>query len=172
VSVDPAYTVKDARPSPTVLRIANPVIRCTLHTPLARAVKTLAVIEFAGRRTGRCRRVVVGWHLLDGSPVVLTPAPWRVNFTAPALATVRWRGRQADYVGTLTTDPGIVAAAVNTLLDNGTSSRSLALGVPREHVVTIQDIIDTDRAMIRFDPAAAAHVGEGRALGKVVVVPG
>jgi hypothetical protein len=144
-------TVHDAPPPKVVLRVTNPLVRFLLRTPAGRWIRPVAVIEFRGRRSGQLRRIVVGWHIVAGSPVVLTPAGWKVNFAGGRPATVRWRGTDADYVGTLETDPDIVADTVNTMLGSGTSARSLALRVPAGQAIDAADVVRTRRAIIRFE---------------------
>ncbi|MEY2444334.1 MAG: hypothetical protein QOE00_914, partial [Ilumatobacteraceae bacterium] len=153
MSVDVQPTVSHAPPPPAVSRVLDPLMRLVLRTPISRAIRTLAVVEFSGRRTGRRRRVVVGWHLVDGTPIVLTPAGWRINFADGRAATVRSRGKKADYVGTLETDPHTVAGVINTLLVAGASPRALGLRMPPGHTITADDVVDTHRALIRFAPA-------------------
>ena len=150
MATDVRDAVRDARPPAAVLRVTNPILKGLLRTPLGRAIRPLALIEFLGRRSGRLIRVVVAWHMLDGEPVVITPASWRVNFTDGAPATVRWRGHGQRYVGTLEVDPDAVAKAIDTVLRAGTSARALALRVPTDHVVTGDDVVRTRRAVVRF----------------------
>ena len=57
-------------------------------------------------------------------------------------------------VGTLVQDPDGVACVINHLLDSETSARALALHVPHGHVIDIEDVVRTDRALIRFDAAS------------------
>src|SRR5258706_4319731 len=121
---------------------------------MSRAIRALALLEFAGRRTGRRRRVVVGWHLVDGVPTVLSPAGWRINFTDGWLAKVRSCGATTEYIGTLVTDPHAVAGVINTLLASK-SPRALGLRMPPGHTITATDVVDAHRAMIRFDSVAA-----------------
>jgi hypothetical protein len=151
MKADTRATVSDAPPPKVVLRVANPLVRFLLRTPVGRVIRPLAVIEFRGRRSGQVRRIVVGWHIVAGSPVVVTPAGWRANFADSRSAVVRWRGRNADYVGTLETDPDIVADAINTMLGTGASARSLALRIPTGHTVDAADVVRTHRALVRFE---------------------
>lgn len=148
-----APTVRDAPPPSAVMRIVNPLMGVILRTPMSRLMRPLALLTFEGRHTALRRRIVVGWHLLDGSPMVVTPAAWRVNFTGGRIATVRWRGTVSSWVGTLEADSATVATTVDQLLRNGTSDRALALRVPPGHTITSADIIETRRAIIRFAPA-------------------
>ncbi len=103
--------VVDRRPSAALLRIANPFMRVLLGSPLGRLVRGTAVLGFAGRRSGRTYRIVVGLHDVDGVRVVFTPARWRLNFRGGAPVTVRHRGRTLTGSGTLIEDPDAVAAA-------------------------------------------------------------
>ena len=145
--------VRDAPPPSAVMRVVNPLMRVVLRTPMARLIRPLALLTFDGHRTARRRQIVVGWHVLEGAPIVVTPATWRVNFTEARAATVRWRGRDSAWVGTLEADPVTVAAALDQLLRNGTSDRALALHVPPGHTITSADIVETRRVIIRFRPA-------------------
>ncbi|HZX56551.1 MAG TPA: hypothetical protein VFE86_17815 [Ilumatobacteraceae bacterium] len=143
--------VVDAPPPKAALRVVNPLVRLVLRTPIARLVEPLALLEFDGRRTGRRRRIVVGWHFIDDQPLVVTPAKWRANFVGGGVATVRWKGNVAEFVGTLDTDPAVVAAAINALLNAGATPRSLALRIPAGHVMSAADVTATRRGIVRFE---------------------
>src|SRR4051794_6065270 len=119
--IERAGEVIDAPPPTAALRVINPIARLILRTPISRLVTSLALLEFEGRRTGKRRQVAVGWHLIGGQPVVVTPAKWRANFAGEHVASVRWKGVRADYVGTLEADPDVVAGAINSLLKAGTA---------------------------------------------------
>jgi len=67
---------------------------------------------------------------------------------------VHRRGTSLALVGRLVNDPAAVASAINQLLDSGTSARSLALHIPHGHVIDSEDVVATDRALIRFDPSS------------------
>ena len=143
-------TVRNSLPPPAVLAVLNPVMRAALRSPLGRLIKPLALLEFTGRRSGRRYRVPAGWHQADGAPVVLTPAPWRVNFAGGAAVTVYHRGRKQAMTATLVTDPEVVAAAVRAMLADGTSPLAIGLKIPAGHTVSPADVTSVDRAMIRF----------------------
>jgi len=143
-------TVRDARPPAAVIMLLNPIMRRVLRTPLGRLVKPFALLEFTGRRSGRRYRVPVGWHVIDGTPVVFTPAPWRVNFADATPVEVRHRGQVEAMTGTLVTDPELVASALNTLFAGGAPPRAVGLNMQSGHMVTATDVVAVDRAMIRF----------------------
>jgi hypothetical protein len=144
--------VRDAPPPRLLVGPLNVVNRWFLRSPLARPVAGLALLEFSGRRTGRAYRVPVGWRVVEGGGVVITPAPWRANFRGGHPVTIHHRGRARRCVGTLDTDPGAVAATVNELLARGTSPRLLGLVMPRGHRLDAADARAVDRAVIRFAP--------------------
>jgi hypothetical protein len=141
----------DRRPSAALLRVANPFMRVLLSSSLGRLARQTAVLRFAGRRTGRTYRIVVGLHVSDGVPVVFTPARWRLNFRGGAPVTVRHRGRTLTGTGTLIEDPEAVAAAFQRVIDGGVAPRLLGLGVESGHRLTAQDMRAIGRAMVRVE---------------------
>ena len=147
-----ATAVQDGRPPLVLVATLNPVMRTLLRTPMGRLIKGVALLEFAGRRSGHRYRVPVGWYDIDG-PVVFTPAGWRVNFGGGADATVRARGRTTRMRGVLIENPSDVADALNTVLARGTSPRSVGIAMPKGHTLCAADVAALQRAMIRFEPA-------------------
>ena len=148
--------MRDARPPGLVVRVTSMIVRPLLRTPAARLIKPLALLEFHGRRSGQRRRVVVAWHVIDDVGFVITPARWRMNFVGGHPATVHRLGRSMTLVGTLETDPAAVAGAINRLLDDHASARSLALHIPDGHVLDADDIVGTDRALICFEAVTSS----------------
>lgn len=152
--------VADARPPLALIQIMNPVLRRLLPTPFGRVVRPFALLEFTGRRSGRRYRVPVGWYEWGGEPLVVTPAPWRANFSDGRPARVHFRGRAARAIGTLETDPAAVADTLQAMADDGLSLRRVGLEVPPGHRLVADDIVAVDRAIIRFrfgtDPATTA----------------
>ena len=144
--------MRDARPPMALIRVLNPIMRVLLPTPLGRVVRPFALLEFAGRRTDRRYRVPVGWHAVDGQPVVFTPAPWAVNFAGGISVTVRYRGRAQPMTGHLVTDADEVAAGLQSLFDGGTSPNKVGLRGPDGHKVSAADVHAVGRTMIRFAP--------------------
>lgn len=135
------------------MRVSNPLLTFLLGTRAGSRLADLALLEFPGRRTGRRISVVVGWHIVDGTPLVFTPAPWRANFAEGATARVRQGGRDEVQFGTLDLEAAAVAAGLNAVLGAGSSPRALGLRVQAGHVVTAEDVTRTGRAMVRFGPA-------------------
>jgi hypothetical protein len=147
---DAMSDVADARPPLALIKIMNPVLRRLLPTPFGRVVRPFALLEFTGRRSGRRYRVPVGWYESGGKPVVVTPAPWRANFADGLTAQVHFRGRAAEAIGTLESDPATVAGALQAMADDGFSLRRVGLKVSPGHRLVADDIVAVDRAIIRF----------------------
>jgi hypothetical protein len=146
----PTAVARDARPPLLLVRAMNPVLRLALRSPLGWLIPPLVLLEFDGRRSGRRYRVPVGWHEVDGGAAVFTPAPWRANFAERRPVTVHHRGRRRHLTGTLETDPGRIAAALQFLCDQRGSPRSVGLAVPVGHRATEADVLAVNRQLIRF----------------------
>ena len=148
----PAADVTDARPPLILVRVLSPVLGAVLATPLGRLLPGIAVLRFAGRRTGRRYRVVVGWYDRAARPTVVTPAPWRANFAPPSglVADVRQGGRTRSMRGTLCAEPAAVAERLNAILDGGTAPGRIGLRMVRGHRVTPADVVAIHRAVITF----------------------
>ena len=82
-------------------------MRVFLSSSLGRLAPRNAVLRFAGRRTGRTYRIVVGLYDLDGVPQSRSrqrPGAWTLRGGAPV--TVHHSGRTRTGSGTLVEDPG------------------------------------------------------------------
>jgi hypothetical protein len=146
---------RDAKPPLLLVQMMNPLMRCLLRTPLGRAVRSFALLEFTGRLTGRRFLVPVGWHSIAAGEAVFTPAPWRTNFAGGLPVIVHHRGRRRQLIGTLDTDPGRVAIAMESLMDERCSLRPIGVDVPSGHRLNEADVLAVDRAVITFtdDPS-------------------
>jgi F420H(2)-dependent quinone reductase len=110
--------VERVRPPLLLVRLANPVMRWLLASPLHAAVSSqLLLLHFTGRRTGRRYTVPAGYHDLDGVPSVLTNSGWRLNFRGGADIEVTLRGRRRPVQATLVEDPATVAAVYQGVID-------------------------------------------------------
>ena len=144
--------VTEARPPSVVVAVLNPINRLVLRTPLGRAMKPVALLEFAGRHSGRRLRVPVLWHPVGDGGYVFSPATWPPNFEGGASAIVTHRGHRRELRGTLERDPQLVADAFNELLASGTKSSQTGLHISPGHEVTADDVVRVNRALIRFEP--------------------
>jgi hypothetical protein len=138
------------RPPLWLVHAMNPVMRLLLRTPFGRLVRPFALLDFTGRRTGRRFLVPVGWHETDSGRIVVTPAPWRVNFHDGIPVTVWFRGRREQFIGTLDDGPTRVAAELQSIVDRRGSLRPVGIRLPAGNRVTTADVLAVDRAVIRF----------------------
>lgn len=147
-------SVRDARPPEMLVRATNPLVRNVVRSPLGRFVPALAVVDHVGRRSGARRRVVVGWHELDGRAFVVTPAPWRANFSGGASARVHQHGRTRAMRGTLVSDAAVVADTLREFFAAGGSPASCGLRIEADHLIDAHDVEIVGRSIVWFDPAA------------------
>ena len=141
---------RDTKPPLLLVRVMNHILRVALRTPLGRAIRPFALLEFTGRQSGRTYRVPVGWHTIGTGPAVFTPAPWRANFAGGIHVTVHHCGRRRSLTGTLEADPAHVATAMQSLADRRGSLRPIGVTIPTGHHVTEADVRAVDRAVIMF----------------------
>jgi hypothetical protein len=90
-----------------LLRLANPVVRAVLESPIHRALSgTLLTVAYRGRRTGRSFRIPLRYaETTDGAIVALAVRPerklWWRSFAEPSEATLTLRGDQVQATGAL-----------------------------------------------------------------------
>ena len=147
-------SVRDARPPEMLVRATNPLVRGVVRSPLGRFIPALAVVDHVGRRSGTRRRVVVGWHELDGRAFVVTPAVWRANFSGGASALVRQHGRSRSMRGTLVSDAALVAETLAAFFAVGGSPASCGLRIAADHLIDADDVEIVGRSIVWFDPEA------------------
>jgi hypothetical protein len=91
--------VERVKPPEAMVKVANPIMRWLLESPLHGLVdKHLMLLRFRGRRTGRAYVVAVGRRTIDGQLAALTNSGWRVNFRggAPVEVTLEGENRRGD----------------------------------------------------------------------------
>ncbi len=97
-------------PPETLLKVANPVLRVLLGTPLAGPLRNqLMVLNFKGRKSGRPFSIPVSAHHIDGELYAIANAGWKHNFTGGADAEVLHGGKTTKMHGELIGDPAVVA---------------------------------------------------------------
>jgi len=114
-------------------RVANPVLRVVLRTPLHRLVGgSLMLLTYEGRRSGRDYSTPVAYVRDEGAVVVTTfleEATWWRNFRDGHPATLWLQGQPVAATGRATTDAAAVADWLETLRER--ASRFLGFfGVP------------------------------------------
>jgi hypothetical protein len=156
--------VRLSPPPRRLMRMINPLVRRVLTSRiLGPRIGKVAVLQFAGRRTGRTLRIPVILHTIDGVPTVFTSRSWRLNFTGGAPVTVVHRARVHRFRGVLLeAPPQQRGTALRLALDNGASPFELGLTLIRPNP-TIADLAAVDLAMIQLHPAEPAATSAERA---------
>jgi len=122
--------VERVLPPSLVTRIANPILRRLLRSPLHRLVSgQLMLLHFIGRKTQRAYTVPVAYHDIDGTLAVLTNSGWRANFRGGADAEVTMRGRRGPARLVLDEDPDAVASVYAGMIARVGRSDSRRLGI-------------------------------------------
>lgn len=140
-------------PPAALMRVLNPLVRPVLGSRrLGRRISLQALLEFDGRRSGRRYRVPVCVHDIDGTAIVFTEHPWRLNFTSSVPVTVTQRGeRRTGHARLADVPPAEMGRALRTALDNGASPFELGLTVQRGYRPTVDDLSAIPRSLIRID---------------------
>ena len=104
----PAVTTE--HPPEKLLRIANPMLRFLLGTPLAGPLRRqLMVMNFKGRKSGRQFSIPVSAHHIDGALYAMANAGWKHNFSGGADAEILLDGKTTRMHGEMISDPAVVA---------------------------------------------------------------
>ena len=146
---EPAIRVQP--PPRAVLRVVNPVMRLLLTSPLAaRLPRSMALLEFTGRRSGRRLAVPVGVHEVEDGLVVFTEAAWRHNFAGGRDVTLRRGPTCRQGRGVLVEDPQAVAVALGDAVAR-VGARNLAMRTAPGRQITHDDLVRLGRRMVRLE---------------------
>ena len=143
-----------------MLRAVNPALRFLLRTPvLGSAGKSMMVLSFTGRKSGRRYSVPVSAHRIDHDLYALAGAPWRLNFRGGANAEVLHAGKTTTMHGELIEDPPAVAALSRRSAEQygvKTAQRMMGLKFRDQRLPTIEEFTEAAKAnhlgAIRFTP--------------------
>lgn len=125
-------------PLPDALyRVVNPLVAAALRSPLHWLLSDrIALLSFAGRRSGRTYTIPVGYTERDyGDRLVLfTHSDWWKNFRGGAAVRLYLRGRERRGRAEPVTDTEALLAHVDAFIDrNGlTAARRLGLRIEGE----------------------------------------
>ena len=139
-------------PSPPpewLIRLANPIMRALLQSPLHVLVsRGLAVLRVRGRKTGREYAIPLRLHDQNDETVVLTGATWRLNIGEGADVEITHRGRRATRHAVTVANPEATAREYLRAIDRYGARRARGkLGVA---------VVDSER--LSFEEMAAACV--------------
>lgn len=100
----------------TMTRIANLFMRPLLRSSAGKGLHELALLSFEGRRTGKHYEVPVGYHELDGEPLILTASTWKANLRGGADVELVHEARRTPMRAELIEGPEEVARVYEAFL--------------------------------------------------------
>jgi hypothetical protein len=141
------------------MRIGNAFVRPLLRSSAGKTMHELALLCFVGRRTGTRYEVPVGYHELDGEPLVLTGSAWRVNLRGGADVEYVHEGRRVPMRAELIEDADEIARVYDALLRRDGLEQAkptkIGLEVEGDREPTCAEIaaaVGGSRAVVRLRP--------------------
>lgn len=133
--------IEGATPPATVIKIANPVVKRVLRSPLHRLLSgRVMLLTVTGRKSGRTYTVPVGRHEAgDGAFLVSADGEWRHNLRGGADVRVTLDGRDRKAHVTPVEDPDRAAELFQQML-GGAGARMLAVKVNVDRTPTVAEI--------------------------------
>ena len=143
---DQRPAVERVKPPDAMVRVANPVMRRLLGSPLHGLVdKNIMLLHFRGRRTGRAYVVAVGRRTIEGRLAALTNSGWRVNFRGGAPVEVTLGGELRRGDAELVEDPEEVARIYANLIEEygrEKAGRRLGIRINVDRTPTHEELVD------------------------------
>jgi len=143
---DQRPAVERVKPPEAMVRIANPIMRWLLGSPLHGLVdKHFMLLRFRGRRTGRAYEVAVGRRTIDGRLGALTNSGWRVNFRGGAPVEVTLEGELRRGHAEIVEDPEEVAQFYANLIGEfgrEQAGRRLGIRINVDRTPTHEEVVE------------------------------
>lgn len=158
------HAVERVHPPDAVVRVVNPLLRRLLasrfHSPVSRS---LLLLHYRGRRTGRTYTVPVGYHWIDGQLSVLTNSGWRHNFAGGRDIEVTYRGQRLPARAQLIDDADELTTIYHDMITElGVTQAQRRLGIritvdrPPTRDELREAITRTGLSVVRLDLGAAS----------------
>jgi hypothetical protein len=130
-----------------LFRVGNVFSRALLRSRLGEKMQGLSVLTMTGRKTGKRYAVPVSVVDLDGSPIVLTASPWRVNLLGGADVEVRAGRVTRRMRAELVEDPERIADVYERLLPTvgAEHSKRLGLVIAGDRLPTHEELVEAIR---------------------------
>lgn len=137
-------TIQRTMPPRALIRLANPVVRMLLRSPLhGLAGPAVLLLHVTGRKTGRVYTIPVNYADIDGQLFVVTVARWRVNLRRDGDVRVTLHGCPHRMRAQLDEDPASVAVSYRRIIDHlgwPAASRRLGISVPGAMPPTVLEL--------------------------------
>jgi hypothetical protein len=130
-----------------LFRVGNVFMRALLRSRLGEKMQGLSILKVTGRKSGKQYAVPVSVLDLDGSSIVLTASPWRVNLRGGADVEVRAGRVTRQMRAELVEDPERVADVYERLLPTvgAEHSKRLGLVLAGDRLPTHEELIESIR---------------------------
>ena len=130
-----------------LFRVGNVFMRALLRSRLGEKMQGLSIVTMTGRKTRKRYAVPVSVLNLDGSSIVLTASPWRVNLRGGADVEVRAGRVTRQMRAELVEDPERVADVYEQLLPTvgAEHSKRLGLVLAGDRLPTHEELIEAIR---------------------------
>jgi hypothetical protein len=142
-------TVKRSVPPSALVKMANPLVRMLLGSPLHGVLDdSLLVLHLTGRKTGRQYDIPVNYLDMEGKLTVVTVAGWRVNLRGGGDVEVTLRGRRRPMRTLLQEDPASVAVSYQAMIGRigwKKAQRRLGISRPGGRAPTVLELNDAAR---------------------------
>lgn len=113
--------------------IVNPVMKAILRSPLHGLLsKSLMVLSFQGRKSGRRYSLPVGYLEQGNTLFVFSHGPWWKNFRGGAPVSVRLRGQERRGIATIMQDPAAIVTVVGALTTKHGEKMTRRMGLALE----------------------------------------
>lgn len=143
---DQVPAVAADHPPEKLLKVANPMLRFLLGTPLAGPLrKQLMVLNFKGRKSGRQFSIPVSAHQIDGALYAIANAGWKHNFSGGSDADIVHDGKTTKMRGEVISDPATVAALAHRAAESyGVKKAQTMMGLKfrDDRIPTIEEFAD------------------------------
>jgi hypothetical protein len=139
----PTVAERRREPPKALFRMINPLIKAILRSPMHGPVsKSLVVLTFQGRHTGKVYSMPVGYHKICDELIVFTNThrPWYHNFEGGANVMLRLRGHDVPAYAEMVEDQDEMFETIMSLLDRFGKQNSHRLGItlPRGDELTTE----------------------------------
>jgi hypothetical protein len=145
-SNDKRPAVERVKPPDAMIKIANPIMRWILGSPLHGLFdEHLLLLHFRGRKTGHAYTVVVGHRNVDGRMGILTNSGWRVNLRGDAPVEVTLKGGLRRGRAELVEEPEKVARVYADLIGEygyQRAGRRLGIRINVDRMPSREELID------------------------------
>jgi hypothetical protein len=112
-----------------MFKLMNPLMKALLYSPFhGRVSKSLMLLSFTGRKSGKKFTTPVGYLRQDRTIIVFTHSPWWKNMIGGAPVSMRIQGKNTTGVARPVNDPVEIKSMVRNLMASSSEDRARQMG--------------------------------------------